>query len=250
MGKKSSWTFYLYHSLPPCVPQDFLSIFLFRRFFFSFFLLFVSFSLWCVHSLMLRFCQNGPIVCVVDDLIYLDRSSWDLLLSLHRHCRKLLLVMATEPMKRSFMAALRTEVPKVFFNLFFLCHFYAQVQHEFFLLFFLWIFTFFSTVFTFFTFFYRISSKFFLAFWTRFFFLAFFSHCISYFFVFFRIFFTLFSHFFFRIFFAFFSYFFFSFFFPSFSVFFSRIFFSYFFLAFFLAFFSHIFFLSHFILSE
>lgn len=62
---------------------------------------------------MLSFCDASPVILVIDDLKYVDKWSWDLLFSLHKNGRSLLLVLATEPMNRSYMAALETKPPRV-----------------------------------------------------------------------------------------------------------------------------------------
>lgn len=67
----------------------------------------------------MRFCSVAPLICVIDDILYLDKWSWHLVLSLHKNCDGLLLVMATEPMNRTYMAALETTVPRVGFSVLF-----------------------------------------------------------------------------------------------------------------------------------
>eukprot|EP01083_Nonionella_stella_P074296 201477_1 len=62
--------------------------------------------------IMQRVCQIRSVVCIVDDLAFVDIWSWNLFLSLHRSCNNLLMVMATEPMNRFFMGALSSHAPK------------------------------------------------------------------------------------------------------------------------------------------
>lgn len=52
---------------------------------------------------------------LVDDAVYLDQDSWALVLALSQNVSGFLMVLATRPINKSYMAAFATEVPEVRF---------------------------------------------------------------------------------------------------------------------------------------
>jgi hypothetical protein len=73
------------------------------------------------HSLLLALMQlftaQQPMIVVIDDAVFLDQKSWALIYDIHQSVNGLLLILATRPINKSYMAAFATSVPEEYTSL-------------------------------------------------------------------------------------------------------------------------------------
>jgi class 3 adenylate cyclase/GNAT superfamily N-acetyltransferase len=67
--------------------------------------------------LMQLFASLSPVIIVIDDAVFLDAKSWSLVLGISKEVPQCLLILATRPINKSYMAAFATEIPSEYTEL-------------------------------------------------------------------------------------------------------------------------------------
>ena len=71
----------------------------------------IHWSMLCLINVLHAVASVHPLLLIIDEAVWLDHFSWQVVLSLSRLPAGLLLVLATRPINRSNMAAFQTQIP-------------------------------------------------------------------------------------------------------------------------------------------